>query len=297
MKRSLPSAGAAAAPAKRLAAASATDLNSLIVAVGSTLAAALGQQGIHSLEALVSIEPEQLGPLAMGAGVTEAAIGEAQGKASAALPVSASARQTPAAAIRRHAKAAAGPAAVPPAAGSGACSLAPLLPPALCLADGELMHSTSANSASKRKWLGLTPRAQEREPTLSYCSSDGSSTGWHGCVFVPRTSDVDGAEPVAHLRAQWGDMKGTRNVGAEASGFLLGMQTVAAAPPADSQSVVFLADFLNALAWAPDVRAANYKHEVLVAVYGEVDGLKAGIRTTVSNPHPIRTLYPHPILT
>ena len=98
MKRSLPPAGAVATPAKRLA--SATDLNSLIVAVGSTLAAALGQQGIHSLEALVSIEPEQLGPLAMGAGVTEAAIGEAQGKASAALPVSASARQTPAAAIR-----------------------------------------------------------------------------------------------------------------------------------------------------------------------------------------------------
>jgi hypothetical protein len=54
--------------------------------------------------------------------------------------------------------------------------------------------------------------------------------------------------------------------------------------------VVFLADFLNALAWAPDVRAANYKHEVLVAVYGEVDGLKAGIRNAVSNPHLILTI-------
>ena len=150
-------------------------------------------------------------------------------------------------------------------------SVARQQPPLLALAEGQLMHSTSTKSAGLRKWLALTPTAQERDPTLSYCSSDGSSTGWHSCVFVPR-SGVVGAEPLARLRVRWGDMKGSRNVGAEASGFLLSMQTVAAAPPADTRNVVFLADFLNALAW--DVGAANYCHEVMTAVYGEVETLR-----------------------
>lgn len=65
--------------------ASSGQLNRLIAAVGSTLAAALGVQGIHILEALVSVDPDELGVLAMAAGVAEDAIVEAQGKAQAAL--------------------------------------------------------------------------------------------------------------------------------------------------------------------------------------------------------------------
>ena len=38
---------------------------------------------------------------------------------------------------------------------------------------------------------------------------------------------------------------GSRNVGAEGAGFLLGVQTL----PDDTTDCVFLADFLNALAW------------------------------------------------
>jgi hypothetical protein len=140
----------------------------------------------------------------------------------------------------------------------------------LPLREGELMHSTSAKSA-KRKWVALTEVLSCRDGTRSYCSTDGSSTGWHSAVFVPST--VEGVEPIAHLRAKWGDMKGSRNVGAEASGFLLGMQT-ASLPEYSNRwrNIVFLADFLNALAWS--VGGAKYNHEVLVAVYGEVNAIK-----------------------
>ena len=193
----------------------------------------------------------------------------------------------------------------------------------LPLCEGELMHSTRAESVSRRKWLALAPRVQEREPSLSYCSCDGSSTGWHACVFVPggfggtaeKEDDDEGGEeeePLVHLRARWGDMKGTRNVGAEASAFLLGVQTVARhydafpsgrkhdSPGSEKKGaagrgsggevqvktgdasgrVVFLADFLNALAW--DVGAAKYKHDVLVATYAEVERVKARLRDHVS---------------
>ena len=154
---------------------------------------------------------------------------------------------------------------------------------ALRLGPGELMHSTNAASAAKRKWLAHA-KVLARDPVRSYCSTDGSSTGWHACVFVPAGGTT------ARLRAQWGDMEGSRNVGAEASGFLLGVQTVtsfvasspsppsspSSSPPAVTspcQRVTFLADFLNALAWS--VGAANYKHAVLARVYGGVAAEKA----------------------
>ena len=44
---------------------------------------------------------------------------------------------------------------------------------------------------------------------------------------------------------RWTDAMGSRNVGAEGAGFLLGVQTL----PDDTADCVFLADFLNALAW------------------------------------------------
>jgi hypothetical protein len=132
----------------------------------------------------------------------------------------------------------------------------------LSLKAGELMHTTSGDSARKRKWLAFTNK-KTREVGRCYCSTDGSSTGWHACCVVPANSDK------AFIRGIWGDMKGSRNVGAEAAGFLLGVLTL----PSDSNDVVFLADFLNALAW--DVGGANYKHEVLVSVYSRVEAEKA----------------------
>lgn len=76
------------------------------------------------------------------------------------------------------------------------------------------------------------------------------------------------------LVARWRDPEGSRNVGAEGFGFALGVQTL----PADCGDCVFLADFLNALAF--DVGAANFKHPALVKAYGEVETERAS-RTRV----------------
>jgi len=118
------------------------------------------------------------------------------------------------------------------------------------LKPGELMHSSSSKSA-KRAWLQFTKVAEERDVSRSYCSTDGSSTGWHSAVFVGAGENTD----KVHLRARHGDMKGSRNVGAEASGFLLGVQTLAKYDKL-WDNCVFLADFLNALAW--DCGGAKY---------------------------------------
>ena len=120
-----------------------------------------------------------------------------------------------------------------------------------------VMFSTSAQSAAKRHWLALE-RDLSRRPGWMV-STDGSSTGWHAAVLVgpPGTG--------LRLRARWDDMQGTRNVGAEASGFLLGIESL----PPGIESVMCLADFLNALAF--DAGTANYKHPYLVEVYAKVD--------------------------
>lgn len=127
----------------------------------------------------------------------------------------------------------------------------------LTLRQGELMHSTNPASVAKRKWLALAP-SLERVESRAYCSTDGSSTGWHACVFV-----AAGATS-ARLVARHRDHEGSRNVGAEGYGFALGCQTL----PKDCLDCVFLADFLNALAFA--VGAAKFKHPALVKAYAEV---------------------------
>ena len=127
----------------------------------------------------------------------------------------------------------------------------------LTLRQGELMHSTNPASVAKRKWLALAP-SLERVESRAYCSTGGSSTGWHACVFV-----AAGATS-ARLVARHRDHEGSRNVGAEGYGFALGCQTL----PKDCLDCVFLADFLNALAFA--VGAAKFKHPALVKAYAEV---------------------------
>ena len=133
------------------------------------------------------------------------------------------------------------------------------LPP---LKTGELMHSTKPASASKRSWVRHAPN-KNRDITRSYCSTDGSATGWHGAVFVANNSSV------ARVRATWKDCQGSRNVGAEAYGFALGVGILAV----DCADCVFLADFLNALAW--DVGGAKYKHSAIVDAFDGKEGVKA----------------------
>lgn len=135
----------------------------------------------------------------------------------------------------------------------------------LVLQSGELMHSTSDKSVGLKDWCAKCDSIS-RELSRAYCSVDGSSTGWHSACIVPAKSDT------AILRAKWGDMKGSRNVGAEAAAFLLGVQTL----PASCNDVIFLADFLNSLGF--DVGAVNYKHEVLVAAYAQVEREKAKMK-------------------
>jgi len=123
-----------------------------------------------------------------------------------------------------------------------------------------VMFSTKAKSAAKRAWLALERDLSKRPGWM--VSTDGSSTGWHSAVLVgPPGADM-------RLRARWADMKGTRNVGAEASGFLLGIESLPSAIP----SCMCLGDFLNALAF--DAGTANFKHPVLVDVYGRVEAEK-----------------------
>jgi hypothetical protein len=151
-------------------------------------------------------------------------------------------------------------------------------PTSLSLKSGELMHTTSGKSAQKRTWLAFTGQ-KTREVGRCYCSTDGSSTGWHACCVVPANSNK------AFIRGKWGDMKGSRNVGAEAAGFLLGVLTL----PSSTYDVIFLADFLNALAW--DVGGANYKHEVLVSVYSQV--IKEKARRSNKGKIPLRWDHIH----
>ena len=84
-----------------------------------------------------------------------------------------------------------------------------------------VMFSTSFRSASKRAWLGFT-KDKARAANMAYVSTDGSSTGWHSCVVAAADA------PTLLLRARHGDMQGTRNVGAEAAGFALGIETLPA---------------------------------------------------------------------
>ncbi|GMH98842.1 hypothetical protein TrVE_jg7251 [Triparma verrucosa] len=131
---------------------------------------------------------------------------------------------------------------------SGGVSFLPTLRP------GELMYSTKSESARKRNWVRHNPN-KSRDVRRSYCSTDGSSTGWHAAVFVGANSSE------ARVRAMWKDHQGSNNVGAEAFGFALGVSTL----PADCADCVFLADFLNALAW--DVGGAKYKHPAIVQAF------------------------------
>ena len=125
------------------------------------------------------------------------------------------------------------------------------------------MFSTSFKSASRRAWLGYT-KDKARAAGMAYVSSDGSSTGWHACVVAP----ADGRDTLL-LRARHGDMQGTRNVGAEAAGFALGIATL----PAGIARATALADFLNALAF--DCGAATARHPLLAATYARVAETKA----------------------
>jgi hypothetical protein len=66
--------------------------------------------------------------------------------------------------------------------------------------------------------------------------------------------------------------QGSKNVGAEAAAFLLGVQAL----PKLCNDVVFLADFFNSLAF--EVGGANYKNEKLVEVYTQVAQEKARMK-------------------
>ena len=125
------------------------------------------------------------------------------------------------------------------------------------------MMSTSFRSASRRNWLGYT-KNKSRTAGMAYVSTDGSSTGWHSCVVAPAD-----APNTLLLRARHGDMQGTRNVGAEAAGYALGIETL----PAGTRRATALADFLNALAF--DCGCANARHPLLVATYARVAATKA----------------------
>ncbi|GMI38078.1 hypothetical protein TeGR_g2497 [Tetraparma gracilis] len=129
---------------------------------------------------------------------------------------------------------------------------------------GELMHSTKPASAASRAWVRLAP-CKARDPCKAYSSSDGSATGWHAAVFVAKGADE------ARVRARFRDCEGSRNVGAEAWGFQLGVESVSEVP-GGAGDVVFLADFLNALAW--DVGAAKYNHPAMKAAYDGKGGVK-----------------------
>ena len=138
-----------------------------------------------------------------------------------------------------------------------------------------MMWSTKAASAAKRAWLTLETDLSRRGGQWMV-STDGSSSGWHSAVVVPPAAGGrDGADGAARaetqlrLRARWGDHGGSRNVGAEGMGFLLGIESL----PTGIERATCLADFLNALAF--DAGTANYKHPVLVDVYGRVDREKA----------------------
>ncbi|GMI06968.1 hypothetical protein TrLO_g13192 [Triparma laevis f. longispina] len=138
------------------------------------------------------------------------------------------------------------------------------------LRQGELMYSTKIESAKKRKWVRHAPD-KSRDTNRSYCSTDGSSSGWHAAVYV----GADSKE--ARVRAMWKDHQGSNNVGAEAFGFALGVATL----PDDCTNCVFLADFLNALAW--DVGGANYKHPAIVEAFGIVKATRKANGHTRSN--------------
>jgi hypothetical protein len=125
------------------------------------------------------------------------------------------------------------------------------------LRNGELLYSTKQTSASKRSWLAFLPPkcTMTRDSSLTYCSTDGSSTGWHGAVVVAADSGN------AILRARWVDCLGSKNVGAEAHAFALGVESL-------PEEGVFLADFLNAVGW--DVGAAKYQHPAIISAFGLV---------------------------
>ena len=134
----------------------------------------------------------------------------------------------------------------------------------LALKPNETMFSTKLESTRKRAWLAHA-KNKNREENRSYCSSDGSSTGWHSCVYVFKGSDK------ARLVAKHIDHEGSRNVGAEAAGFLLAVETLPVEPE-DCKDVVFLVDFLNALAF--DCGSANCKAPILVNIYKKVNQIK-----------------------
>ena len=151
------------------------------------------------------------------------------------------------------------------------------LPPLL---GGELMHSTKAASAKKRDWVRHAPD-KTRDLERAYCSTDGSSTGWHAAVFVAAHGTT------AHLRARWRDHQGSNNVGAEAFGFALGVLTVLPS----CVSCVFLADFLNALAW--DVGGAKYKHPAIIEAFDGPDGVNACRRRNGHKPREVEWSHVH----
>ena len=165
---------------------------------------------------------------------------------------------------------------------AAAASTATALPPSLLppLKAGERMHSTKLASAAKRKWLVHAPD-KSRDPARAYCSTDGSSSGWHAAVFVAAGADV------ATLRARWADCLGSRNVGAEAFGFSLGVETL----PPTCRDCVFLADFLNALAW--DCGAAKYKHPAIVEAFDGQNGVGAYRRRVGHTPATSRWDHVH----
>jgi hypothetical protein len=118
----------------------------------------------------------------------------------------------------------------------------------------------------------------QRQPGYTYVSCDGSSSGWHACVIAV------GEE--LHLRARWADMQvrgpprdpaflisflmhlqGTRNVGAEASAYGLGIASLLQVHPSCARAVL-LCDFLNALAF--DCAAAKCNHPLLQSIYARV---------------------------
>ena len=167
------------------------------------------------------------------------------------------------------------------------------------LADGELMHSTSKSSAGKRSWLRFLS-CLDRKQGYTYVSCDGSSSGWHACVVAvgdhlhlrARWADMQVSRLVAHyfrvthLLAMTRELQGTRNVGAEASAYALGISSLLQVNAKCSRAVV-QCDFLNALAF--DCAAANCHHPLLLTIYA---GVKADLARRGDGLRLVRVHHP-----
>ena len=146
-----------------------------------------------------------------------------------------------------------------------------------------LMYTTNPSSAARRSWLALLKDKERKiDNKTIYISCDGSSTGWYACVLVTPQNKV-------LLRAAYKDMEGTRNVGAEAHGYMLGIKTLlhdytdmqeGSQRYSNDLYAVIACDFLNALAF--DCGGAQSHHPLLQRVYKEIDSMREIYNSTLS---------------